>query len=252
MLSYCNMSKTALVLSGGGLFGAYQAGVWRRLSREVRPDLVVGTSVGALNGWWIASGGGADALVDQWLDPSSAALTAWRPSWNGLLDRAALESNVRRLTESLIPRLEFGVTLAEVPRLRSRLVRYPEATWRHLVASCSVPAGYPPVRIDGCWYIDGGVLDSVPVWAAMEMGAARVYAVNVLAVPPSRLLRAAASLVRGVAREKRATGDAEVVRIDPAEALGTLRDTCHWRRDLIARWIETGERDAARALAHHS
>src|SRR5579862_9012522 len=48
--------KTALVLSAGGMFGAYQAGAWRELSASFRPDLVVGTSAGSLNGWSIAGG----------------------------------------------------------------------------------------------------------------------------------------------------------------------------------------------------
>src|SRR2546427_8151414 len=43
------MTKTALVLSGGGMFGAYQAGVWKALSHELSPDIVVGASVGALD-----------------------------------------------------------------------------------------------------------------------------------------------------------------------------------------------------------
>ena len=243
-------SKTALVLSGGGLFGAYQAGVWLRLSREVRPDIVVGASVGALNGWWIASGASAAGLVEQWLDPSSAALTAWRPTWRGLLDIDGLRSNVRRLTEQVTPALPFGLTLVELPQLRSRLVRYPDITWRHLVATCSVPGGYPPARLNGCWSIDGGVLESLPVWAAAEMGATRVIGVNVLAIPPSRLLRAAARAVRAVARERRAAGEGfEIVRIDPSEALGTLRDTHHWRRENIERWIDLGKRDAETAMS---
>jgi NTE family protein len=241
--------KTAIVLSGGGLFGAYQAGVWLRLSHVLRPDLVVGTSVGALNGWWIASGASAEGLAAKWLDPESAALTAWRPTWRGLLDRDGLRSNVRRLTEELTPVLPLGITLVEIPRLHSRLVRYPEITWQHLVASCSVPGGYSPARLNGRWLIDGGVLDSLPVWAAVEMGATRVIGVNVLAVAPSRLLRAAARTVRAVARERRARGDGlDIVRIDPSQALGTLRDTYHWRRENIERWIELGERDAEKAI----
>src|ERR1039457_6584211 len=56
----------ALVLSAGGMFGAYQAGVWNVLSRRFQPDLVVGTSAGALNGWAIAGGCPPAELVDMW------------------------------------------------------------------------------------------------------------------------------------------------------------------------------------------
>ena len=53
----------ALVLSAGGMFGAYQAGAWNVLSQRFQPDMVVGTSVGALNGWAIAGGCPPDELL---------------------------------------------------------------------------------------------------------------------------------------------------------------------------------------------
>lgn len=49
-------TKTALVLSAGAMFGAYHAGVWKGLAGRFQPDLIVGASVGALNGWVMASG----------------------------------------------------------------------------------------------------------------------------------------------------------------------------------------------------
>ena len=64
--------KTALVLSGGGMFGAWQAGVWRALAPYLKPDLVVGASVGALNGWAIAGGASPDELIDSWMNPDLA------------------------------------------------------------------------------------------------------------------------------------------------------------------------------------
>jgi NTE family protein len=69
-------SSLALVLSGGGLFGAWQAGAWAALEGTIAPDLVVGTSVGALNGAVIASGASAAHLRQLWLDPSLAELRA--------------------------------------------------------------------------------------------------------------------------------------------------------------------------------
>src|SRR5437899_3019990 len=59
--------KTALVLSGGGLFGAWQAGAWRALSETFHPDLVVGASVGSLNGYAIAGGATPDELAEFWM-----------------------------------------------------------------------------------------------------------------------------------------------------------------------------------------
>ena len=50
------MRRKALVLSAGGMFGAYQAGAWEVLSQSFQPDIVIGASIGSLNGWAIAAG----------------------------------------------------------------------------------------------------------------------------------------------------------------------------------------------------
>src|SRR5262249_45531780 len=73
-ISLSQMTRTALVLSGGGMFGAYQAGAWKALSRWLTPDVVVGASVGALNGWLIAAGAPAPELERLWLEPSSGEI----------------------------------------------------------------------------------------------------------------------------------------------------------------------------------
>src|SRR5438067_1634307 len=86
--------KTALVLSAGGMFGAYQAGVWDRLCEVIRPDIVVGASVGCLNGWLIAAGGTGRELTDRWLNLGDLATVRWRvPSdfTEGLIDNSVLE-----------------------------------------------------------------------------------------------------------------------------------------------------------------
>ena len=88
---------SALVLSAGGMFGAYQAGVWKSLARVFQPDLVVGTSAGSLNGWAIAGGCSVEELTAIWLDPALEKLmrVRWRASmWQGLWDPAPLAESV--------------------------------------------------------------------------------------------------------------------------------------------------------------
>src|SRR4051794_32211298 len=87
--------KTALVLSAGGMFGAYQAGAFRIISEHNPPDIVVGASVGALNGWTIAGGCSANELVERWLDPEAGSALRLFPNagWrNGWFDPAPLRS----------------------------------------------------------------------------------------------------------------------------------------------------------------
>src|SRR6187549_1474157 len=58
----------ALVLSGGGLWGAWQAGAWSVLAEEFKPDLIVGASIGSINGYMLASGVSPAALMERWRD----------------------------------------------------------------------------------------------------------------------------------------------------------------------------------------
>ena len=237
----------ALVLSAGGMFGAYQAGAWNVLSQRFQPDMVVGTSVGALNGWAIAGGCSAAALVAMWRDPATAGAMRLRIPllpWNGWIDPAGLLRQVEDWHARFQPRVPYSATVVQVPQLR--LVRVPgeRITPLHLMASCAIPFGYPPVRIDGRLYVDGGVLDVLPVWAAAEMGATRVIAVNVLPQMPTRSLRAVVSAVRYFGQKAAVVPGLEVLQVSPRAPLGTIREALTWNAENVERWIRQGEDDA--------
>jgi predicted acylesterase/phospholipase RssA len=246
--------KTALVLSAGGMFAAWEAGVWKTLSSKFQPDMVVGASAGAWNGWAIAGGCAPEELIREWLDPRTAELmrlrVPWIP-WRGVFDSEPLDHQARELFLRFQPRVPFGMTLTELDfgRMRAHLVRESEMTWRHLAAACSVPFGHRPVRISGKWFVDGGFLGALPVWAALEMGATRVVTVNALPKLPSRVLRAAVRMLTIVAERPRAVEPFDVIHVQPSAELGTLGDAVRWAPKNIARWIESGERDVNRALA---
>ena len=223
---------TALVLSAGGMFAAWEAGVWKGLAGHVRPDLVVGASAGAWNGWLIAGGATPDQLVGEWLDPSVAATWLFRPE--------LLRQKAQDLWGRFQPRIPFGLTVVEVPHFRSRLVRAPDITWRHLAATCAIPGAFPAVAIENRQFVDGGLLGALPLWAAAEMGATHAVALNCLTSLSFRMLRA-------LLRPRRAAG-LEVSLIEPEEPLGSLRDTVCWSKSNLERWIEMGERDAKRVL----
>ena len=242
----------ALVLSAGGMFGAYQAGAWNVLSQRFQPDLVVGASVGALNGWAIAGGCSADDLLAMWRAPSTAGLMRLRfpfVPWNGCIDPAALDRHVRNWYARFKPRVPYSATVVEVPQLRLVRVPHSQITPEHLMASCAVPFGYPPVRIGGRLYVDGGLLDILPIWAAAEMGATRVIAVNVLPLMPSRPLRAVLAVVRLLGRKTAKVADLDVVTIGPRTPLGSIRDALTWRPENVRRWIQQGEDDTAASVA---
>ena len=232
---------TALVLSAGGMYAAWEVGVWKALRDRISIDLVVGASAGAWNGWAIAGGATADELEREWLDPATGRILAWGPHSTGLLRPETLHQKSRDLFTRYRPRIPFGLTVVEVPRLRTRLVRDSEITWQHLAASCSIPFFFSPARIDGKYYVDGGFRGALPLWAAEAMGATRAIAVNALTHP---LFRA----VHTVLDRRRPSAARGVIRIEPSEPLGSLRDAVVWSAPTIARWFALGERDGARAL----
>jgi NTE family protein len=238
--------KTALVLSAGGMFGAYQAGVWKALQPVFQPDVVVGCSVGSINGWAIASGIPADELIRTWLDPRCAALMTprgpWRP-WRSIFDPGPLGEILQEFASEYTPRVPFALAVTRLPQLRLEIVQTPDLTWRHVLASCAVPVGYPPVRIDGHLYCDGGLLNAMPVWAAGRFGVDRAIAVNVLPSMPLNAMRAAVRMVRLLApREPQAAG-IEVLPLGPQRMLGTLHDAVTWDAGNMRRWIDRGQAD---------
>jgi NTE family protein len=132
----------ALVLSGGGLFGAWQAGAWAALAPVFKPDLIVGASVGSLNGYAIACGATPEVLRELWMREDVASLRR-------------METSVRTLTDGRRPQVDYAVVLTDLLRLKPRIYRGAEVTWKHLAASCAVPLVFAPVRIDGRYYLDG-------------------------------------------------------------------------------------------------
>jgi NTE family protein len=241
LLVYHGGVTTALVLSAGGLFGAWQAGVWKAVAARMPPDIVLGASAGAWNAWAIAGGATPEELAARWRDPRIGEVLRFGPHRTGFLCAEPLHAMARELFEAYRPRMPLAFPLVEVPGLRVRLVRETEVTWRHLAAACSIPFGCPPVEIEGRRYVDGGLRASLPLWAAAEMGADRALAAFCLTNWPFRLLR---RLFRPVA----VPGSLAVTRVIPPRDLGSVRDALVWSRGNIERWIAQGERDALRAL----
>lgn len=229
------------MLSAGGFYAAWEIGVWKALRGRIAIDMIVGASAGAWNGWAIAGGASIDDLAAEWLDPRTAELMEPGLHAHGILRFDALHRKARDLRDRFHPQMHFGLTMVELPWLRTRLVRDGEVGWEHLAATASIPFGFPPVRIAGRDYVDGGLLGALPLWAAEAMGADCAIGVNALVNPTFRLLHR-------LLRPRRPGRTMRVRVIEPAEPLGGLRDTVVWSRGNIERWIAMGERDGIRAL----
>jgi NTE family protein len=185
--------KVAFVLGGGGILGATQVGMLRALAEAgVRPDLIVGTSVGALNGALLASDPSPDALdrlTALWSSLSESEVFS-----GGLITRArTLARNgthlhsaapLRRLLADTLPR-SFA-DLAVPFQCVAAGIEQASAHWFDsgplvdaVLASCAVPGLLPPVRIGDTHYLDGGLVHSIPVGRAIALGASTVYVLHV-------------------------------------------------------------------------
>jgi NTE family protein len=243
--------KTALVLSAGGMFGAYQAGAFRAIAEYNPPDIVIGASVGALNGWAIAGGCSPGSLAEQWLDPGTGDALRLFPNsgWrNGWFNPAPLRLQAETLYGQFRPLMPFALVLVELPWLRTRLVKGPEVRPAHLQATCSIPLFLPSVEINRRRFLDGGLLDKLPIWAALEMGATEIIAIDSLPDVGKWWLRAGARIVRLLRPARRCAAEVRLTIISPSEHMGNVSDAVFWKRENIERWIALGERDAERRL----
>ncbi|MGI8596586.1 MAG: patatin-like phospholipase family protein [Thermoleophilaceae bacterium] len=186
--------KVAFVLGGGGHLGANQVGMLRALmERGIRPDLILGTSVGAVNGVAMAA------------EPTSQAVDALEGMWSrveetgvfggslvtrlGTLARTRTHlhdaSGLRRALEGWLPvgRIEelavpFQCVAASIERASEHwFAKGPIAD--AVLASCAVPGLFPPVVLGGEHFLDGGLVNSIPVGRAVELGATEVYVLHV-------------------------------------------------------------------------
>lgn len=248
-------ARTALVLSAGGLYCAYQAGAWKAIAEHLQPDLVTGASAGALNGWPIASGCPPELLIERWLDPANSDVLRplTKPSLaRGYFSTERLRAQTEKMVAEFQPRLPFGVALVELPRFRTVLVQHPGITARHLEASCAIPLFIPSVQIGETRYLDGGFFEKLPVQGAIEMGATRIIAIDALPSPGIWWLRLGTSVARAFRPRHHFPPGIEIITIAPSEPLGDTNSAVFWKRDNIERWIELGYGDARRVLRDYS
>ncbi len=245
--------RVALVLSAGGLFGAYQWGAWEALEDVLHPDIVIGTSIGSLHAWAIAGGARAQDLAPLWQDPSLEKAIAWRfPRGlrEGVLDPRRLEHRIEQLHSAYVPQRSIGIVANAYPRLRPRLFRDREITWEHLAASCAVPFFLRQPQLNGATYADGGLFDSLNVWAAHEMGADVVVVLNCWKPQQPWIIDKPVGWVAARRRREAAaiapsnSSPQRLVLIEPAQSLGRMRDSLFWNREHIENWRQLGRADA--------
>ncbi len=203
---------TAFVLGGGGRWGAVEVGMIQALEEAgIEPDLILGTSIGAFNGAVLADypgKAGVDRLTGFWEEMTGADL--FQTSFFDRALRVATLKPALHETDELRQLVERAIhpdTLIEdlhVPYqcVAASIENFTEQWFDRgplvdaVLASSAVPALFPPVEIGGEHFYDGGLVDSVPLGRAVELGADVIYVMQVGRIeselrPPQRLYEAA-------------------------------------------------------------
>ena len=184
---------TAFVLSGGGNLGAMQAGsVVALYEAGIEPDLLVGTSVGAMNAAFLATRPGlegARALQAAWVALRREEAVQLNPllafmGFFGLRNHLVSAAQLRRLFAKWIPitRFEeaavpFGAVATDVLS-GEPVVLSTGDIGDALAASSAIPGLFPPVSVEGRWLIDGSLSSNQPVLEAQDLGADETYLIS--------------------------------------------------------------------------
>lgn len=174
--------RLAVVLGGGGLRGYAHIGVLQALEEAgIRPDLVVGTSIGSIVGAAYASGTSPDQLWQQANSMRVRSLADVTLSGPGFVKGEALARWANTLVGyQPIERfpMRFAAVATDIDRSLPYVITRGDAG-EALRASAAIPGVFLPVRGSGHVFVDGGVASLVPVQAARALGADVVIAVDI-------------------------------------------------------------------------
>ena len=195
LLSGCSMmetkpppppAKVALVLGGGAARGFAHVGVIKALEAQgIIPDLIVGTSAGAVVGALYANGGSGFDLQQISLGMNDRQVVGWAWPNRGVLDGEVLQSFINqsvghRLIENMARPL---AVVATDLKSGEPIVFRAGNTGLAVRASAAVPGVFQPVAIGGREYVDGGLVSPIPVSIARKLGATFVIAVDISSRP---------------------------------------------------------------------
>lgn len=229
MKKQIEVRKKALVLGGGGSRGSYEVGVWRALHEHgYRPDIVTGTSVGALNGAMVAQDKlhetvrmwrmlTTDMVMDINVKSDLKTMTDQLEAMSvfareAIKNRGADTTPLRRLLEYFIDEktvrssgIEFGLVTVSLPNLKPCAVFTDEIEEGKLINYLLASSAFFPAMqgqiIHDTVYIDGGYYDNVPIELALRRGAQDIIAIDLHAPGVHRKVHEAGVEIRMIEPE---------------------------------------------------
>lgn len=195
---------TAFVLSGGANMGCAQVGMLQALFEHgVAPDLLIGTSVGALNAAALATNptlDGVNDLKEFWkgiktgdVFPGGSFTRAWNLLKRDLflVENSGLSKVIDRATPVReIESLQLPIRIVTTDLATGEEVVFCRGPLREaLLASAALPGVFPPVNHDGRTLVDGGVVNAVPLWHAISDDVGEIFILNVSGSSPMKNLK---------------------------------------------------------------
>ncbi len=187
--------KRVFILGGGASLGAHQVGAMRFLEEKgITPDAIVGSSIGVVNACLWASGG-VERMENAWLHFRSGT-KVFRPSLRHNPIAGLSLFSMDPLADSIEEYVDFQAILDSPAELSfillnlsrgegqfvsNRTARSTDHLRKIVRAGYSIPPLFPPVRMRGEWYVDGGFAWNVPLLQAVEMGATEIFVLAVIA-----------------------------------------------------------------------
>lgn len=228
--------KVAFSLSGGGNLGSMQAGGMRALVEAgIEPDLLTGSSIGALNAAFYATHPGVDGCKDleaRWSNVRrrdvfrfelSRAITGFIGLRDNLVATKRLKViihewlDIERIEDAKVP---FAAVATDA--LTGDIVVMREGDVASaLLASAAIPGIFPPVYREGRWLVDGSLSAGCPAKEALDLGADEVYAFLTTTAPRRRPPRGA--VAAAMSSVSLLTAKLQISRLESAETIAAQR-----------------------------
>jgi len=255
-----NNKKIALVLGGGGARGISHIGIIKALNKaEIKPDLIVGCSAGALIGAGMAAGKTGQEMEDflnSLTKKQVASLLSMTPPIKSLIrgDKGFSYLGKKMYDNKNIEDLDIPMKIVATHLGSGAETVFEKGSLIQAVqASCTVPGILPPIKIGDKHYIDGGVVNPTPIDIAFKAGFEIVIGVDLIMKKDMNLekpniittLLQAYEIIRTEGtKHKIASTPGNPIMIEP-EARGTIES---FKFNKMSEFIESGEKAAEKTI----
>ena len=206
----------ALVLSGGGLFGRVAGGSLECVDGPDHP----GHDRGRFRR-------GAQWLCDR--ERRQPRRAPQHVAGSAFAHFADLPHNIRRMMARYTLRMPFAITAVELPRMKPRIFRDSEITWRHLAASCALPLASAASPHRGALVFGRRTAGRPARMGGRGARSTQIIGLQALPQPPSWWLGQATRAFRAVVvHNPPVPPGIDVCEIRPGRSLGSVRDTIQW------------------------